>query len=175
MSTSKIIISVLGTGCILIISFCSINTLHAQTKLRIGTFDSRVIAVAYANSKFNTMSSELGVKMQAAKEKNDANEIAQIEREGKMRQAMMHEQGFGTGSVRNILNLMKDKVAEMAKKEKLNLIVSKWEVVYNSTNCELVDVTEKIVNFFEPNEKMKMMMKEMMKQEPMKDAYLIED
>ena len=66
-------------------------------------------------------------------------------------------------------------MAILAKNENLTAIVSKWELVYSGTDVELVDVTEKITGFFEPNEKMKEMVKEVLKSEPIKDAYLIED
>jgi hypothetical protein len=154
----------------------SVQTTNAQSRLRIGAYDSRVVFVVYFNSKFNkSPMSELMAKMKTAKEKNDTQEIAKIEREGRLRQAMAHEQGFGTGSIRDIMEQFKDKVAALAKQEKLQSVVSKWELAYADPGVELVDVTEKIVAFFEPNEKTKTMMKEMMKQEPVKEAYLIED
>jgi len=149
---------------------------NAQITQKIGTFDSRAVAIAYYNSKsFNNAMESSMSDMKTAKEKGDKKAIAKIEREHTLRQAMMHEQGFGKGSVNNIIDLVKDKIATLAKKEDLATIVSKWEVVYSGANVELVDITEKIVDFFEPNERMKQMTKEVLKSEPVKDAYLIED
>jgi hypothetical protein len=70
---------------------------------------------------------------------------------------------------------MKDMMYSLAEKENLTVIVSKWELVYSGTDVELVDITGKIVGFFEPNERMREMTKEVLKSEPVKDAYLIDD
>ncbi len=148
----------------------------AQNKQRIGTFDSRAVAIVYCNSKYFKSSMEpLMAQMKTAKEKDDKKTIAKCEREGSLRQTMMHEQGFGTGSISGIIETVKDKIAVLAKNENLTAIVSKWELTYNSPDVELIDVTEKIAAFFEPNDRMKEMIKEVLKSEPIKDAYLIED
>ncbi|MDP3150869.1 MAG: hypothetical protein Q8N83_17255 [Ignavibacteria bacterium] len=151
---------------------------NAQTKLRIGVFDSRAVAVAFYNSKFSTnqqIFASLGTRMKEAKEKDDKDAIAKIEREASLRQVMMHEQGFGRGSINNVTGAIKDKLAQLAKSENLSVIVSKWELVFSSADVVSIDVTEKIVDFFEPNEKIKSMMKEIMESEPLKDAFLIND
>jgi hypothetical protein len=154
----------------------SVESAKAQSKLRIGTYDSRAVIVAYANSKhFKNPTGDLMAKMKTAKEKNDTKEIARLEREGQLRQAMMHEQGFGTGSIRNVMETVREKTALLANKEKLDIVVSKWELAYIASDAELIDITEKVADFFGPNEKMKPMIREMMKQAPVKDAYLIED
>lgn len=170
--------SVITVICLALISMVLFGTerTNAQTTKRIGTFDSRAVAVVYYNSKyFKNPVESLMSEMKTAKEKGDKKAIAKIEREGSLRQVMMHEQGFGKGSINNIIDIVKDKMAILAKNENLTAIVSKWELVYSGTDVELVDVTEKITDFFEPNEKMKEMVKEVLKSEPIKDAYLIED
>jgi hypothetical protein len=147
-----------------------------QPKVRIGIYDSRCIAVAYANSKFfNNPFSNLGPRMKAAKENNDTKEIAKIEMEGKMRQAILHDQGFGKGSVNVILETYKEKINAVAKEYKLDLIVSRWEVMYQGSNLELVDITEKMAGLFEPSDEVKQTIKEMPNHEPVKDAFFIED
>jgi hypothetical protein len=147
-----------------------------QAPQRIGVFDSRAVAIAYANSPdFNKVPATLAERMRAAKEKGDKKEIAAIEREGTLHQVMMHEQGFGTGSVISILSLVKDSVAALAARENVTLVVSKWEIAYSAKNVELVDLTEKVAEFFHPNERVRSILKEVPKHEPMKDAYLIQD
>lgn len=151
---------------------------HAQTKIRVGVFDSRAVAVAYYQSKFfnpQQIFGSLQTKMKAAKEKDDKKEIASIEREGTLRQAVMHEQGFGRGSINNITETVKNKIAQLAKEENLSVVVSKWELVFSGDDVVPVDVTKKIVDFFEPSEKVKSIVEEVIKSEPVKDAYLIED
>lgn len=143
---------------------------------RIGVFDSRAVAIACANSpSFHAVHAKLAERMKAAKEKGDTKEIAAIEREGMLRQVMMHEQGFGKGSVTGMTGLIKDSIAALAVSEKLSLVVSKWEVMYSAKDIELVDVTEKVAGFFGPNERVKGWLKDLSKQEPIEDAYLIQD
>jgi len=143
---------------------------------RIGIFDSRAVAIACANSPtFNKIPVMLMERMKAAKEKGDTTEIAAIKREGMLHQVMMHEQGFGKGSVISMTALVKDSIAALAEREHVLLVVSKWEVVYNAKNVELVDLTEKITEFFRPNDKVKGWLKELSKQDPIENAYLIQD
>lgn len=151
---------------------------NAQAVQRIGVFDSRAVAVAFYNSKFSDTQQifqSLGSQMQEAKSKDDKEAISELEREATLRQAMMHEQGFGKGSINNISETVKDKMTQLAKDENLSAIVSKWELVFSGKDVELIDITEKIVEFFEPNDQIKTMVKEIMQSEPIKDAYLIED
>ena len=152
------------------------STSAAQTKVRIGIFDSRSVAIVYANSKFfKNPFSEITARMKAAKDKKDDKEIAKIEYEAKLRQAILHDQGFGKGSVNTIIDLYRDKIAEIAKTENLSAVVSKWEVIYSKPDIELVDITDKIIAFFEPSDKMKEVIKEVPQQEPVKDAFFIDD
>ena len=158
--------------------FSSGKEANAQTKVRIGVFDSRVVAIVFYQSKFSNVQQTFGAlrtKMVEAKEKDDKEAIAKIEREATLRQAMMHQQGFGDGSVNNITETIKDKMAQLAENENLNAIVSKWELVFSSADIELVDITVKVADFFELNEEMKENVKEVMQSEPIKDAYLIDD
>lgn len=143
---------------------------------RIGVYDSRAVAIACANSpSFHAVHARLAERLKTAKEKGDAKEIATIEREGMLRQVMMHEQGFGKGSVAAMTALIKDSIAALAVSDNLSLVVSKWEVVYSSKDIEFVDVTEKMAGFFGPNERVKGWLKDLSKQEPIDEAYLIQD
>lgn len=170
--SGAIMLVVLTSLCIL---GCPSNS-SAQTKQRIGIFDSRSVAIVYANSKFyKSPYPEIKKRMDAAKEKNDTKEIAKIEYEAKLHQAILHDQGFGKGSVNTITDSYRDKIAEIAKAENLSAIVSKWEVVYSNPDIELIDVTEKIAAFFEPSDKIKEMIKEVPQHEPVEDAFFIDD
>ena len=139
-----------------LISALLTHSFSQQPKIRIGVYDSRAVAISYANSKFfKNPFSNLGPRMKVAKERNDTKEIAKIEIEGKMHQAILHDQGFGKGSVNTILENYKEKIDAIAKDEKLDLIVSKWEVMYQGSPLELVDITEKMAGLFEPPDKVK--------------------
>lgn len=165
---------------VLVINLTAIQTVSfAQQKLRIGTYDSRAVAIAYFNSAYGKQMQEIMMKLQQDNAKaiaeKDSIKTKKLNREGQLRQAFLHEQGFGTGSVNNLLTNIKEKLDKFAQDEKLNAIVSKWELNYSDINVEIVDVTEQVANLFEPNKKFKDILKELLKNEPIKDAYLLND
>jgi len=160
----------------ILIMFTIISESSAQNKLRVGVYDSRAIAVACMNSAmYKNPVYALAPKMEAAKKANDKNTISDLEREATFRQAFSHEQGFGTGSVIQFSELIKKELADIAKKEKLDLIVSKWELVFTGSNVMLVDITDKAVLAFKPTDRVKQIVEEIKKTPPIKEAYLIKD
>src|SRR5436190_6037539 len=70
-----------------------------QTHERIGVYDSRAVAVAYAGSIFQeTKMKELKSQFKRARVRGDATEISRLEAEGKAWQTELMKQGFGTAS-----------------------------------------------------------------------------
>ncbi len=114
-------------------------------------------------------------KKREALDANDTLIIKKLNREGEMRQAKMHEQGFGTGSIKDLLVTIKEKIGLLAKSENLDLIVSKFELTYFGSNSIVIDITKKLTNLFEPNLRFKTILPDLLKNEPVKDAYLDED
>jgi Skp family chaperone for outer membrane proteins len=43
---------------------------------------------------------------------------------------------------------IKDKIPEIAKKNNVKLILSKWELFYHDESLEIIDITDQIVNLF---------------------------
>jgi len=176
------VISLLRSGLVITAALVILiypDTSRCQSKFRVGTYDSRAVAIAYYQSPYNSsvmkIFNDLQAKMQKAQKEHDSVMIKKLNFEGPTRQAVLHEQGFGTGSVRYELLEIKDKIDSLAKAEKLDIILSKWELNYSGSNCEVVDITEKIALLFNPNERIKNSLQEILKTEPIKDAYLIED
>ena len=124
----------------------------AQSKeptLRIGVYDSRAIAVAYGNSaEFRKSLEEVKADYQKAKEAKDDKRVKEIETQMKAKQRRAHEQGFSTGSVSTIMAKLKDSLPAVAKKAGVDVIVSKWEVNYQSPEIKVVDVTDDLVALF---------------------------
>ena len=145
---------------------------YSQTKVRVGTYDSRLIAVAYYNSKLFKLPAEAREMMKAAQEKNDTVTISAISKEMPLRQRYMHEQAFGKASVCYLIEEIKDKVSDYVKKEKLDFIVSKWEMSFINPNYEVVDITLSLANLFEPSMDVGKMINELNNNEPIKDAFL---
>jgi hypothetical protein len=127
---------------------------QSQTnKMRIGVYDSRAIAIAYGNSA-EFQNYVKSVRAEYEKAKSDKNDKLMKEIDARMRvlQRRMHEQGFSTGSVADLIVKVKDSLPAVAKKANVRLIVSKWDVNYQSPDVELVDVTDELVAQFHPNE-----------------------
>ncbi len=127
-------------------------TAWAQSKentLRIGVYDSRAIAVAWGNSaEFQkTMESDTS-DYKKAKEAKDDKRVKEIETQMKAKQRRAHEQGFSTGSVAPIMASIKASLPAVAKKAGVDVIVSKWEVNYQSPGIKVVDVTDDLVALF---------------------------
>ncbi|OGU84685.1 MAG: hypothetical protein A2W11_07685 [Ignavibacteria bacterium RBG_16_35_7] len=78
----------------------------------------------------------------------------------------MHQQGFSNGSIINILEKIKDKFPVIAKENNLNLIVSKWEVMFADESLELVDITDQLTALFNPDEATNKIIKEIKAMEP---------
>ena len=127
-------------------------TAWAQSKentLRIGVYDSRAVAVAWGNStEFQKSLDAVTADYKQAKEAKDDKRVKEIETQMKAKQRRAHEQGFSTGSVAPIMAGIKDSLPAVAKKAGVDVIVSKWEVNYQSPGIKLVDVTDDLVSLF---------------------------
>lgn len=125
-----------------------------EESTRIGVFDSRAVAVAYAHSDFmKEKYKELKKQQQKANENGNSEKAKEIRKRGEQIQKKLHKQGFGTASVSNLLKPVKDKIPEIAEKAGVDVIVSKWDIEYKSSSAEIVDITEKIVKPFNPSKR----------------------
>jgi len=136
-------------------------------KLRVGTFDSRAVTAAYVGSeKFNRRIQQLMEEHKKAKAAGDAEKVKQLEAEGKAQQDRIHQQGFSTASVADILDQIKGELPAIAKEAGVEVIVSKWDVAYSVPSAGFVDVTDLIIKPFSPNERTRRIVKELSKQPP---------
>ena len=133
---------------------------HAQessttSSARIGTFDSRVIATAfYRSAEFQESFRDLMTEFEEAKASGDEWRVKELEAYGPAMQHRMHQQGISTASVREIMEKISDALPEIARKASVSVIVSKWEVTYESSAADLVDLTPQLVALFDPDEQM---------------------
>ncbi len=123
-----------------------------KAKVRVGIFDSRAVAIAYAHSVWNAVGAKMA-EMEKAKAEGDTKKIKELEAWGPAQQAKLHKQGFGTAPVHNLLKHIKDDIPKIAKETGVDIIVSKWEIVYQNPSVALVDITDEIVKPFNPSEK----------------------
>lgn len=121
----------------------------AGPKLRVGVYDSRVVAVAWANStEFQEALKAIQADHKKARDAKNEKRVKEIEAQMQLRQRRAHEQGFSTGSVIPIMARVKDHLPEIARQAGVQIIVSKWELNYQATDVEIVDVTDKLVANF---------------------------
>jgi hypothetical protein len=139
----------------------------------IGVYDSRAIAVAFVGSKVykSTVGKEMNKKMAAynkAKAEGNKEKVKEFEKWGKARQALLHKQGFSTAPVDNILKHIANKLPEIKRQVKIDILVSKWDTqaLAKHKSAEQVDVTMLLIDAFKPNEKQKKSAIEIQKHKP---------
>lgn len=128
-----------------------------EAKVRIGTYDTRSVAIAYAASKYNPVK----VKMEEfgkAKAAGDKAKMKELESWGEEHQRLLHFQGFGRVPVSDLLEPVKAQVQELAKKKGLSAITMSCDFV--ADGVELVDVTEDLVKLYDPSERILKMAKD---------------
>ena len=140
---------------------------HCQTTVRIGTYDSRAVALAYYNSVAQQqVSQNLQTEYQKAKAAGDEAKIRDLEAAGPVRQELMHQQVFSSGTIGNIMLTLQDKIPAIAHDARVLLMASKWDVTYRDPAIEYVDVTMQLVKLFNPEEKVLKWIEEMKSQPP---------
>lgn len=163
---------------ILLSVFAGLATARAQTKvLRVGVYDSRAIAVAFANSaEFrDTFLKPARRDHEQARAAKDDKKMKDIESRMQLTQRRLHEEGFSTGSVASIMARVKTSLPTVAKEAGVDLIVSKWEMNYQSPDVAVTDVTDKLVALFHTSEKGQKWAAEIQKQPPIPIEELGDD
>jgi hypothetical protein len=139
----------------------------APAKVRVGTFDSRAVAIAYARSAmFAPIMKDWKDKYEKAKaEKNEA-VIKECEAWGPNYHKLQMLQAFSLASVADILEKVKDQLPRTAKEAGVDILASKWELAYQNPSFETVDVTSYLVKIFNPDEQTLKIIGELSKQPP---------
>jgi hypothetical protein len=125
----------------------------AAQKMRIGIYDTRSIAVAYARSSL--MADRLKQMKQdrdAAKAAGDEKKVKEIEARGAALQRQLHRQGFSNMPVDDLMSSVKDVLPQVAKDANVSAIAPRVNFS-DDGSVEVVDVTDKLVAVFKPDEK----------------------
>lgn len=168
-------------GCVsaaaLCVCMCASASAQSQTnRLRVGVYDSRAIAIAYGNSaEFQESIKTVRAEYDKAKADKNDKRVKEIDAQMKLGQRRLHEQGFSTGSVAGIMAKIKDSLPEVARKAGVQVIVSKWELNYQSPDVEVVDVTDELVALFHPSEKVMGWLKDMKNRPPIPIEKITDD
>ena len=120
------IVAVCAVSLLLMVSGLSVGAEQSPRKLRVGIYDNRAIACAYAGSKFlETAMTEATKEHEKAKAAGDTKRVKELEAWGEKQQRKLHRQGFGRALVDDILARVKDKFPEVACKTGVNVIA--WQ------------------------------------------------
>ncbi len=140
---------------------------HCQTPLRIGTYDSRAVALAYYNSGAQRqVSQNLQAEYQKAKAAGDETKIKELESAGPARQELMHQQVFSSCTISNVIREIENQIPAIARQANVLMMVSKWDITYHDPTIEYVDVTMEFVRLFNPEEKVLKWIEQMKSQPP---------
>lgn len=134
---------------------CS-GTIFAEEPERIGVYDSRAIAIAWAGTEpFKAELGDLRKRHMEAIEAGDTELAEKLSSRGQAMQAEMHRQGFSTAPVDNILAHFKEPIAAAMEQAGVTVIVSKWDTegLARYPNADQVDVTMELVMAMGTNEK----------------------
>ncbi|MGB7056008.1 MAG: hypothetical protein WBE28_11890 [bacterium] len=125
----------------------------SSTGVRIGVYDSRAIAIAHGNSNEGRefIMSLMSEMSKAKADKNDSL-MQHIEKKAKMYQVLSHLRAFSVGSVADILEKHKAEVDQVAKEAGVQVVVSKFELIYTGSGVEIIDVTIPLARIFKPSD-----------------------
>ena len=132
-------------------------------KLRVGVYDSRAIAIAYAHSEFMPMAAKMEAYQQA-KQAGDEERVKQLEEWGAKHQRQLHRQGFGRVPVTNLLEHVEHRLPDLARELSVDVIA--FECNYLGANVEEVDITLDLVKLYDPSERTMKMVRETLKIDP---------
>lgn len=138
---------------------------------RIGIYDSRAIAIAYAGStNLAGIMKDLKARHQKARESGDTRAVARLEAEGKAMQEVMHQQGFGTAPVDDLLAQLADELPRLRQAADVSHLVSKWDQreLDQHPGAVRVDVTRELVDAFHPTPAQRQRAMEIQTQKPVK-------
>ena len=148
-----------------------------EGKLRVGTYDSRVIAMAYYlseayNAAEGRTTEECNKEMEKARASGDQRQVAAVEAKYKHlieTQIRRHKQVFSTAPIDDLLLLIKDHLPEIAKAAGVGPIVSQWDksALQQYKGAELADVTVPMAKALHPTDHQLNAALDLQKQNPM--------
>ena len=169
---NNITVWLITLGCMAVLTVsCS-----SRANMRIGTYDSRAIAVASAQSTESMkFLADLQAEMAEAKAAKNDTLIRQKAKTMEAYQVLMHLRGFSVGSVADILEKHKAEVDSVAREAGVRVIVSKFELIQTGTGADVVDVTLPLARILKPTEQQLTWISQLKDQPPLPllDALLV--
>ncbi|MDP1623292.1 MAG: hypothetical protein Q8M08_13245 [Bacteroidales bacterium] len=168
-STNKTIISATVAVALLLTALITPQVL-AQKKtpaLKIGAYDSRIVTFAWSRSDFFKQHMiKLKQQNDSAQKAHDTAMIKELSILQMTFQHLLHQMVFSNGSAGMVMTLVNDKLPDLAKKEGVSVILSKWELDFSDPSIEIVDLTNQVAQLFQPKEDISRSAGEISKQPP---------
>lgn len=141
---------------------CKAAEKNQKQLLRVGVYDSRAIAIAYGHSDHWDQTLKVKMEeMEKAKAAGDQQKVQELEQWGSEKQHEAHLKAFGTAPVHELFEPVKDKLPEVAQQADADMIVSKWDLDYLAPDAQTVDVTNALVQLYNPKERALKIIKEL--------------
>jgi len=140
-----------------------------KTKVCVGVFDSRAVAMAHFGKFIKDGGLEkLYGEHDKAKAGGDTKKAEELEAKGQALQKQLHMRVFGNAPIEDILEEIKKDIPKVAQAVGVDIIVGKWDVVYQGPSAKFVDVTDQLVELFEPDEETLGKIKSLLEHPPVK-------
>ncbi len=126
----------------------------AEASVRIGVYDSRALAVAFAGSKaFEDELKPLMASYRSAESAGNKDEMAKADAKIKDIQARLHKQAFQGSAVDEIVATIPDALRSITEREHLQAIVAKSDkaTLERYSNAAQVDVSMELIEALHPN------------------------
>jgi hypothetical protein len=152
------------------------QTTAPASKLRVGVYDSRAVAVAYSASSFHDAEMKaLQQQLKDAEAARDTKKAEQVKARGKNMQTIAHLQAFSNAPVDNAIAKIGESLPVVAAAAGVDVIVA--DIDFKSDRVETVDVTNLLVAQFKPNDRAQKNIEMIVKQKriPMVDVVGIQD
>ncbi|MCA8956545.1 MAG: hypothetical protein KDC87_10760 [Planctomycetes bacterium] len=140
-----ILASILASG-------CANRPDPGATARRVGTYDGRAVAIAYAGStQFGAWMKQQKARHDSAKQAGDTSTVREIEQAMQAQQERFHDQAFRGTEIDDILGKIGTSLQEIRK----SAGVARLERINQprAAGIDTVDVTDRLVALFAPDER----------------------
>jgi hypothetical protein len=153
---------------ILIMVMPALALAEEAVKVRVGTFDTRAVALAYGRSPrpdcLMAKVAELHKQHEQAKKEGNEELVAKLEIEGPALQQKMHEMVFSDAPIPEILAMIEDDLPAIAEAAGVDMIVE--GVLHSGPGVEVVDISMEMTAPFQIDEKTKQMIPQVLATDP---------
>jgi hypothetical protein len=138
---------------------------------RIGVYDSRAVAIAYAGSPaFRKSLADLRAAQKAAREAGDRDTVERLDKTGRALQDKLHRQGFGTEPVDDLLAGFADALVQVKAEADVSELLSRWNAdgLSRYPGAARIDVTRALVERITSDERQRKAAMEIVSKKPEK-------